>query len=94
MTLLHTLFLLFCQIIEIPDDNENPPSPDKKATGKDTDGDASSSERDGGSRDAAGEKEREKDGEKELKSSYSPKESTSAEAKEEHFEDSKPKGKR
>ncbi|XP_066539732.1 chromodomain-helicase-DNA-binding protein 4 isoform X2 [Hoplias malabaricus] len=76
------------EIIEIPDDTENPPSPEKKATGKEIEGDlgASLSERDGG-----GQKEKEKDGEKEEKT-YSPKESTSAEAKDESSEDSsKPK---
>ncbi|KAL7874648.1 hypothetical protein SRHO_G00056180 [Serrasalmus rhombeus] len=79
------------EIIEIPDDSENPPSPEKKAKESEGDVTASLSERAGGSRDTGVEKEKEKEGEKEEKS-YSPKESTSAEAKEESSEDSsKPK---
>ncbi|KAL7887101.1 hypothetical protein AOLI_G00048220 [Acnodon oligacanthus] len=79
------------EIIEIPDDSENPPSPEKKAKGIEGDVSVSLSERAGGSRDTGVEKEKEKEGEKEEKS-YSPKESTSAEAKEESSEDSsKPK---
>ncbi|XP_036444822.1 chromodomain-helicase-DNA-binding protein 4 isoform X2 [Colossoma macropomum] len=79
------------EIIEIPDDGENPPSPEKKAKEIEGDVSVSLSERAGGSRDTGVEKEKEKEGEKEEKS-YSPKESTSAEAKEESSEDSsKPK---
>ncbi|XP_037392937.1 chromodomain-helicase-DNA-binding protein 4 isoform X1 [Pygocentrus nattereri] len=79
------------EIIEIPDDSENPPSPEKKAKESEGDVTASLSERAGGSRDTGVEKEKEKEGEKEEKS-HSPKESTSAEPKEESSEDSsKPK---
>uniref|UniRef100_A0A3B4C0R1 DNA helicase n=1 Tax=Pygocentrus nattereri TaxID=42514 RepID=A0A3B4C0R1_PYGNA len=75
-------------IIEIPDDSENPPSPEKKAKESEGDVTASLSERAGGSRDTGVEKEKEKEGEKEEKS-HSPKESTSAEPKEEKLKEDK-----
>ncbi|XP_076826760.1 chromodomain-helicase-DNA-binding protein 4 isoform X3 [Brachyhypopomus gauderio] len=70
------------EIIEIPDDGETPPSPEKErkeVSVKEVEGDmaASSSDKEGGSPDTAGEKENDTFGEKEEKSS-SPKESTSS----------------
>ncbi|XP_035386674.1 chromodomain-helicase-DNA-binding protein 4 isoform X2 [Electrophorus electricus] len=67
------------EIIEIPDDGELPPSPERKSSVKELEGDvaASSSDKEGESPDTGGGKEKDKDGEKEEKS-YSPKESTSS----------------
>ncbi|MCJ8728074.1 hypothetical protein PDJAM_G00000090 [Pangasius djambal] len=62
------------EVIEIPDDGETPPSPEKTGTGQEMEGDSTSSslEKDGGMKHAVGEKEKEKEGEKE-ESTCSPK---------------------
>ncbi|MCI4373928.1 hypothetical protein PGIGA_G00000140 [Pangasianodon gigas] len=62
------------EVIEIPDDGETPPSPEKTGTGQEMEGESTSSslEKDGGMKHAAGEKEKEKEGEKE-ESTCSPK---------------------
>lgn len=62
-------------MIEIPDDGETPPSPEKTGTGQEMEGDSTSSslEKDGGMKGEAGEKEKEKEGEKEESSTCSPK---------------------
>ncbi|KAG9276304.1 chromodomain-helicase-DNA-binding protein 4 isoform X1 [Astyanax mexicanus] len=82
------------EIIEIPDDGENSPTPEQKATRKEIEGDVSASllEKDEGSWDSGGKGEKEKEGEKEEKTSNSPKENASSEAKDERSEDlSKPR---
>ncbi|KAK3572213.1 hypothetical protein QTP86_026054 [Hemibagrus guttatus] len=61
------------EVIEIPDDGETPPSPEKSGTGQEMEGDSTSPslEKHGGMKDAAGEKE--KAGQKEERSTCSPK---------------------
>uniref|UniRef100_A0A8B9L8K2 Chromodomain helicase DNA binding protein 4 n=1 Tax=Astyanax mexicanus TaxID=7994 RepID=A0A8B9L8K2_ASTMX len=91
---LETPALGFKTIIEIPDDGENSPTPEQKATRKEIEGDVSASllEKDEGSWDSGGKGEKEKEGEKEEKTSNSPKENASSEAKDERSEDlSKPR---